>query len=137
MWAARTYCPSKRLWVAEQPIRDIDLGDDLVSLLVSCTDDVDGRKKCRYHGEKAPVGDVSTGAHPSPEAKARCAWVTYSRIWLAVGGEVAVGVECLRLGIVFGVVQDAPGEWLKTFKGSIGEETDQAEPMMMDPFGIR
>jgi hypothetical protein len=90
--------------MTEQTRGDVHVGDDLVALCVLGSNYFDGREQRRYHHEQARIRDVSSRADPAAEAKACRTGIAHSRVKLSRLREVPLGLECVWLRVILGVM---------------------------------
>jgi hypothetical protein len=133
-----TNCPRERLWMADNPTRDLDLRYDFSTEVVLRTNNVNGSEQGYHSHEQTGIRKEATRTNPSTKSVASCAWIPYRLVQLAFSVEIALGVESIWLGIVVRVVENPPVILLvQTCHRVLQGRTDQADAMMMDPFGMR
>jgi hypothetical protein len=134
-WA---YRPREWLGVTEKTARDLDCGDDLLTLCIFGTHDIDSCEKRRDHRKQARFYNVSAWADAPTKAKTNCAWVTDVRVKHAVWSEITVGIEGVGIRVVLGIVQDSPNKQVSSMINAYESVyTDQSAPNTRAPFGMR
>jgi hypothetical protein len=90
--------------VRDNATRHLNLWDDLPTLCVLGTYDIDGRKQRRDRGKQARFCNVSARADAPAEAETGCTWVTDGRVERAIRSEITGWVEGVGVRIVLWIV---------------------------------